>query len=759
VPSPFSDPIMAKPTMTGHAMRVVSFLTRAWAVLAFTAAGSGLGLADIVIFTDGKAIQGYVVDRGQAYDVATRYGTLTVQKSDVQKIIVNAAQVVAEAESLRRDARAANDEAMKRSDIRDRARALTSALDILEKALASCAEARAFFPSSAQDQIDAISAELREEMRRFRDKMPADPSATSAANPLPPAPAVNPSDPPRSITPPTMLPPISPPSRPAPSMSSEKLAALARLEGTVKTPEAARAFADHCLRLMDEAVTEGQHDLASRIGARAEAMAHASRDAFTKSRVRDRVREILDIQCEATAIAVFWKILGTRPDDPAANAAIGRFLCFAQENWEKGLPMLAKGSDPNLKALAAKELARPTEIADQVALADAWWEAGEKNAGSLKGEYLDRAVRWYSAAVPRASGLTQVRINNRLTAYDKMFPHRAPVAARQPLQGYGSTTAGGANQPVARVTTLADNGPGSLREALAKGHRMIVFDVAGDVALATPLIVEHPFITIDGLSAPPPGITLRGRLTSPSAPAIDGLSIRGKNAHDIVLRGLRFRGGGGIAIGPGASNVVVDHVSIHHPNGHGLVISGDAHDVTVSWSIFNDAKSACAPAAFGGYRVSVHHNLFAHGGSMSVRAGGEVGPAAPPPSAETTLDFRNNVIWGWTMTGWGLRILAGVRGNVVANLFGAGVGGNKHHAAIVYAYSKSVRIFAALNVTADPTHRNPNAISDEIEPLSSATVNTTSAFSAARSILASAGARPLDTADEELLRSVVILQR
>ncbi len=36
------------------------------------------------------------------------------------------------------------------------------------------------------------------------------------------------------------------------------------------------------------------------------------------------------------------------PDDPAANLAVGSYLCFNKDQWERGLPMLAKGSDPAL---------------------------------------------------------------------------------------------------------------------------------------------------------------------------------------------------------------------------------------------------------------------------------------------------------------------------------------------------------------------------------------------------------------------------
>lgn len=41
------------------------------------------------------------------------------------------------------------------------------------------------------------------------------------------------------------------------------------------------------------------------------------------------------------------------------------------------------------------------------------------------------------------------------------------------------------------VTSLADSGPGTLREALKQGAKRVQFDVCGAVYLASPLYVTH----------------------------------------------------------------------------------------------------------------------------------------------------------------------------------------------------------------------------------------------------------------------------
>ena len=189
-------------------------------------------------------------------------------------------------------------------------------------------------------------------------------------------------------------------------------------------------------------------------------------------------------------------------------------------------------------------------------------------------------------------------------------------------QGFGATTPGGAKGDVVHVTTLADNGDdanpidGSLRKALAGSHRYVVFDVGGEIALSTHLYVRGSYVTIDGLTAPPPGITLKNY----------GLILRGKvGAHDVVVRGLRIRdivratGGDtqfdGIQVVDGAFNIVIDHVSIDGADDGSIDITNDSHDVTVSWSILAHPKAGKNMLIkYGASRVTLHHNLLMTGG-------------------------------------------------------------------------------------------------------------------------------------------------
>ena len=76
-------------------------------------------------------------------------------------------------------------------------------------------------------------------------------------------------------------------------------------------------------------------------------------------------------------------------------------------------------------------------------------------------------------------------------------------------QGFGGATPGGSDKKAVHVTNLNDSGSGSLRAALLYGNRRIVFDLAGTINLSSALNVRGSYVTIDGSSAPSPGIAIR----------------------------------------------------------------------------------------------------------------------------------------------------------------------------------------------------------------------------------------------------------
>ena len=249
-------------------------------------------------------------------------------------------------------------------------------------------------------------------------------------------------------------------------------------------------------------------------------------------------------------------------------------------------------------------------------------------------------------------------------------------------EGYGAVTMGAHScdrEPdVVHVTTLDDAGSGSLREAVSAGCREIVFDVGGTITLASDLNIPHSYITVDGASAPEPGITIvqAGTLGT----TIEASGSIGP-AHDIIIHHLRMDGmarahenAGDIwgLDGEAAEvyNVIIDHVTAIASADGCFDVWENVHDVTISWNFITDTVTALhlsTNSAVARERISFHHNVFAGNNERQIRI----------RHANDDIDYRNNVVYGW---GWfeggaaGLHIAydegeTNPSLNVVANVF------------------------------------------------------------------------------------------
>ena len=83
-------------------------------------------------------------------------------------------------------------------------------------------------------------------------------------------------------------------------------------------------------------------------------------------------------------------------------------------------------------------------------------------------------------------------------------------------EGHGRYVTGGRGAKIVHVTNLNDSGTGPFREAVKSGNKIIVFDVAGVIALKSDLKFADN-ITILGQTAPSPGITLRYYTVQPGS--------------------------------------------------------------------------------------------------------------------------------------------------------------------------------------------------------------------------------------------------
>lgn len=138
--------------------------------------------------------------------------------------------------------------------------------------------------------------------------------------------------------------------------------------------------------------------------------------------VKRRSAEMALIQSEFNSISPAFRQLELKPDDPAANLQVGFYYAVSQNDWARGLPMLAKTSDNNLRRLAQLELASPNEAARQLELADGWWDWGFKlpEGTTQRKHVLRHANQWYRRVHPQLQGLTEARVARMILEFQSL---------------------------------------------------------------------------------------------------------------------------------------------------------------------------------------------------------------------------------------------------------------------------------------------------------------------------------------------------
>ena len=187
------------------------------------------------------------------------------------------------------------------------------------------------------------------------------------------------------------------------------------MKAAVKGADAA-AWAGAAIEVADEASEADDYETALKVATRAEALARVANDRGLQDATKERGKEFVDLKRVADGLKPHFKMLETNPDDPAANAAVGKFVSLVKGDWKRGLPLLAKGSEPALKALAEQELAGPADAASQAALAEGWAAHAEKETPIYKVRARGRAAEWLGRAIPGLTGLAKITAERKLAA-------------------------------------------------------------------------------------------------------------------------------------------------------------------------------------------------------------------------------------------------------------------------------------------------------------------------------------------------------
>jgi hypothetical protein len=197
-----------------------------------------------------------------------------------------------------------------------------------------------------------------------------------------------------------------------------KAKTLAQLGVAAKTPEARQLIAGGAFELVDKALAEERYDAAELLASTASDIAATLRDTVFREKAIEAHTRARRMQQEAAEVQSAQERLARRSDDAAAHLLIGRFFCMERDDWDSGLPHLVGGSDADLSAMAHRDLAGAANPADQMALADAWWEMADQRRDALDAPTVkgmrNRAVYWYRRAMPQLSGFAQAKAQKRI---------------------------------------------------------------------------------------------------------------------------------------------------------------------------------------------------------------------------------------------------------------------------------------------------------------------------------------------------------
>jgi hypothetical protein len=308
-------------------------------------------------------------------------------------------------------------------------------------------------------------------------------------------------------------------------------------------------------------------------------------------------------------------------------------------------PLLAPGSALALLALSSLLLAPRSALAqgyprinpDLQRVTDERKAAADRRSDEIFASHAAELAAWAAKGKPYLPGAA--------------LPHDLPQASIPAFPGAwggGMYSFGGRGGKVMVVTTLADSGPGSFREACeAAGPRIVVFNVAGIITLKTKINVRAPYLTIAGNTAPGDGICIAG----------DTVEL---DTHDVIIRHMRFRRGqtdvtdrndsiGGNPTG----NIMIDHVSaswgldenmsmyrhMYQPPGGGKELKLPTVNITIQNSIFSECLNTfhhSFGSTIGGLNSTFHHNLWADNAGRN-----------PSIGMYGDFTFVNNVLFNW----------------------------------------------------------------------------------------------------------------
>lgn len=192
-----------------------------------------------------------------------------------------------------------------------------------------------------------------------------------------------------------------------------RLAAISKLAIKAQ-PDAVDALARAAIKIAREAIDADDLKAALKSLGVASSLARKAKNRSLTAEVTTLQQSARDKEKESKEMAAITAKLSEAPSDPDACLEAGRFFCFKADDWERGLPLLAKGSATDLSRLAVAELNASQTPEAVLALGDAWWDWADDERSLAKTAATAHAADLYGSVLAKTQGLDRARLEKRI---------------------------------------------------------------------------------------------------------------------------------------------------------------------------------------------------------------------------------------------------------------------------------------------------------------------------------------------------------
>ncbi len=212
---------------------------------------------------------------------------------------------------------------------------------------------------------------------------------------------------------------------PAGTIFQMKVKMLQQASKADGAPAAAyQSVIDRALLILEDTLDADDYPSSLDLIAAAEQASRKLRSIALVSSMRKKQDEIATAQKEFSRWQPFADTLAKDATNAEANLEMGKYHALIKGNFERGLPLLARGTKSALRFLAESDLAGPTTQGARRVVALGWYNLGNnaETDAAMKTHSLLRSFHWYQENLADADVKDRALIESKLQEISALLP-------------------------------------------------------------------------------------------------------------------------------------------------------------------------------------------------------------------------------------------------------------------------------------------------------------------------------------------------